>query len=392
MEKPRINLLFIASSLVQGGAEKHVITLLNHLDATRFGLSLAYLKKVETLLPQIERYRLSGDVFCCDVSSKIDWSVTERLAKYIDDNMIDIVVCINTYSLFYGWLAKARSRRRPRLMEIFHTTKIISRRARLQLPFYRPLFLACDMLVYVCKSQRQYWRARALRAKSDTVINNGIDLDRFSARYGAESRAALRESFGVATGDYVVGLCAALRPEKAHEDLLQAVARLKVAKPDIRCIFIGDGPERPRIERMIETLDLAPQVRITGFMEDVRPLVDMCDVMALVSHGVETFSIAALEAMALQKPMVMSRVGGAAEQVIDGVNGYLYRRGDIDALTEALSRLSDVQQRERMGRQARSIVEQQFSLPLMIDAYERLFSGMTQMGSHASAVGGRHAA
>jgi glycosyltransferase involved in cell wall biosynthesis len=139
-------------------------------------------------------------------------------------------------------------------------------------------------------------------------------------------------------------------------------------------------------------LDLAPQVRITGFMEDVRPLVDMCDVMALVSHGVETFSIAALEAMALQKPMVMSRVGGAAEQVIDGVNGYLYRRGDIDALTEALSRLSDVQQRERMGRQARSIVEQQFSLPLMIDAYERLFSGMTQMGSHASAVGGRHAA
>ncbi len=124
-------------------------------------------------------------------------------------------------------------------------------------------------------------------------------------------------------------------------------------------------------------MGLARLVRITGFMEDVRPVIAACDAMALVSHHVETFSIAALEAMALGKPMIMSRVGGAEEQIADGENGFLYRRGDIAALAEALRRLHDPALRARMSMRARHVVVRRFSVAAMVTAYESLLSGMT---------------
>jgi glycosyltransferase involved in cell wall biosynthesis len=378
MENRRINLLFIVNSLTFGGAEKHVVTLLNHLDTARFRLSLGYLKKDETLLPQLERKRLEGGAFCCDVSSKIDLIAARRLAEKIRDDAIDVVVCTNNYSLLYGWLGRLGSGQRPRLMEIFHTTEIGSLRGKLEMLFYRPIFLASHMLVYVCDNQREYWRGKALRARSDSVVRNGIDIDHFTDRYTLQDKTALRHSQGFSADDYVIGLCAAMRTEKAHGDLLQALARLRSAGVKAKCLFIGDGLERPAIERQIEAMDLSPHVSITGFMGDVRPAVAACDVMAIVSHHVETFSIAALEAMALGKPMVMSMIGGAAEQVIDGDNGYLYRRGDIAVLADALHKLHDRERCRQMGARARLIAAQRFSIDLMVDAYAELFTRLAQ--------------
>jgi glycosyltransferase involved in cell wall biosynthesis len=373
MENRRINLLFIVNSLTFGGAEKQVVTLVNHLDTARFRLSLAYLKKDETLLPQLDRKRLEGGAFCCDVSKKIDLRAARRLAAKIRDDAIDVVVCTNNYSLLYGWLARMRSGRRPRVAEIFHTTEIGSAKGKLQMLFYRPIFLASHMLVYVCDSQRNYWRARGLRARSDAVIHNGIDVEHFTDRYTQEDKDRLRKNYGFCANDYLIGLCAAMRPEKAHGDLLQAVARLRNTGLEAKCLLIGDGSQRPELEKRIDAMGLAPHVRITGFIEDVRPLIAACDAMAVVSHHVETFSIAALEAMAMGRPMVMSRIGGAAEQIAHGENGYLYSRGDIDALVDALHALHDRRRCAEMGGRARSMMSRRFSVDAMADAYAQLF-------------------
>jgi glycosyltransferase involved in cell wall biosynthesis len=374
MENRRINLLFIVNSLTFGGAEKHVVTLLNNLDTARFRLSLAYLKNDATLLPQIERKRLEGRVFSCDVSRKIDLPAARRLADTIREDAVDLVVCTNNYSLLYGWLGRLGSGHHPRVMEIFHTTEIGSLRGQLEMLFYRPLFLASHMLVYVCDNQRAYWRRKALRARSDAVVHNGIDIDYFTDRYTPQDKSAVRHSYGFSADDYVIGLCAAMRSEKAHGDLLHALSRLRSAGVAAKCLLIGDGPERPAIERQIKAMDLSPHVGITGFICDVRPAVATCDVMAIVSHHVETFSIAALEAMALGKPMVMSTIGGAGEQVIDGDNGYLFPGGDIAMLADALHKLQDRQQRMQMGARARLLTAQRFSVGLMVDAYAELFA------------------
>lgn len=380
MENRPINLLFIVDSLDFGGAEKHAIELLNSLDIRRFRLSLAYLKNEFTLLPQLDVGRLAGGVFCCNVSRKIDIRAVRQLATHIRENAVDIVVCSNTYPLFYGWLARIVARRSIRLVEIFHTSELGRMKDKIQMLFYRPLFRASDMLVYVCENQKKYWRSKGLSARQETVIHNGIDVRRFADRYTAEEKKSLRQSFGFGADDFMVGLCALLRPEKAHGDLLQAIASLRAGKLDVKCLFIGDGPERARIESAIQAMGLSPHVGITGILADVRGAIAACDVMALVSHH-ETFSIAALESMALGKPMIMSEIGGAAEQIIRGENGYLYQRGDIGALAHALQQLMESEKRGQMGEHARSSVAQKFSLGTMVDAYERLFVLLAE--SHA---------
>jgi glycosyltransferase involved in cell wall biosynthesis len=372
MRNPRINLLFIVSSLCVGGAEKHLITLLNNLDITRFRLSLAYLKDNQAQLPLIDMAKLEGRVTACDVSKRLDLRVVRELAHHLDDDAIDIIVCVNTYPLLYAWLARTTSRRNARIVEIFHTTEIQAIKHKLQMLFYRPFFRICDTLVYVCENQKKFWRARVLRSRTDTVIHNGIDVGYFADRYSADEKALFRRNYGFSDTDYVVGLCAAMRPEKAHGDLLQAVAQLRAANVNIKCLLIGDGPDRSKIEEKICAMDLTEHVKITGFMADIRLAVATCDVMAIVSHYIETFSIATLEAMALGKPVIMSNIGGAGEQIVQGVNGYLYNRGDITALANALMQLQSAEANRRMGDQARLIVSNRFSLAVMISAYDRL--------------------
>jgi hypothetical protein len=97
---------------------------------------------------------------------------------------------------------------------------------------------------------------------------------------------------GFAEHDLVVGLCAVMRPEKAHDHLLQAMKLADDAGVRWKALLIGDGPLRPSIEQEILRLGLQDRVAITGFRSDVRADLAACDVVSLVSVT-ETFSIAA---------------------------------------------------------------------------------------------------
>jgi glycosyltransferase involved in cell wall biosynthesis len=118
----------------------------------------------------------------------------------------------------------------------------------------------------------------------------------------------MRRVLGLADGDYVVGMCAVFRPEKNHLQLVEAVAKLRARGIPARALLIGDGPMRPAIESRARDLGVAADVVIAGFHQDVRPLLAASDVVALPSTSVETFSLAALEAMALARPVVLSDI------------------------------------------------------------------------------------
>src|SRR5580698_5338703 len=94
-------LLFVVNSLELGGAEKQVVTLLNHLDNSRFRLHLAYLKRGERLLPQLDTGKLD-EIVCCDVTRGVERHAVRQLAALIQARHIDAVVCTNTYSMLYG--------------------------------------------------------------------------------------------------------------------------------------------------------------------------------------------------------------------------------------------------------------------------------------------------
>jgi glycosyltransferase involved in cell wall biosynthesis len=388
VNEARPGVLFVVNSLAPGGAERQVVTLLNHLDTSRFRLHLVYLKREEALLERLDVSRLEA-LECADVDARIDFRAIGHLRRLIDSGRIDLIVTTNQFSALYAALARRRARRSPKLLAVFHTTKLHTRKQRLAMRLFSRVFARCDRLLYVCESQRTYWRAKGLRARSDAVVYNGIDTAHFADRLQAEEKRELRARLGFSEEDYVVGLCAALRPEKAHLDLLRAVAGLRERGVRAKALLIGDGPQRARIESAASSLGIFEHVRITGFQADVRPFVSICDVMTIVSHAIETFSLAALESMACGKPLVMTDIGGAREQIEHGVHGLIYPAGDIAALTEHLHSLADAKRRQAMGAAAAERVRQCFPVARMVSGFERTFAEM--LGGRASETPARHA-
>ena len=356
--------LFLVNSLRTGGAEKQLVSLLNHLDTRRFELHLGYLKRNEELLGQLDRARLTG-LLCLEVAHRIDLGAVRRLRRFIAEQAIEAIVCTNSYPMLYGYLARYGHRRDgPRLATVFHSTKLRTCGEKTQMLLYRRLFNRCDRLIYVCESQRRHWRDHGVDPAADEVIYNGIDTDWYSDSRALEEQLAFRRSLGFRDEDFVIGLCGAFRPEKAHGDLLAAAATLRARAIRAKVLLIGDGPERAAIERCARQLGIREHVVMTGVKADVRAFVRACDVMTLVSRS-ETFSLAALESMSLGKPLVMSDLGGAGEQLIHGEHGFLYPAGDIEALSMHLQMLTSRTLRARLGEAAARRVRERFTLAAM---------------------------
>lgn len=366
------NLLFIVNDLNFGGAEKHVVSLLNNIETSKFNLFLTRLKDNNSLLPQIDLKRIK-DICVCNVSKKVDFQTIRMIANNIKRNRIDTVLCTNQYAMLYGVLAaRVVLRRQCQVIEVFHTTLISTLKGRLQLLLYRFFFKRCDCVVFVSNTQHKYWvHKKHLKVQKALTIHNGIDTKYFDFELSNSEKKNMLKKLKWFSYNYIIGICAALRTEKAHVDLLDAIAKCRNNGMDIKLLIIGDGPERKNIERYISNKNLNLIVSITGFQTDVRPYIAICDCMVISSHT-EAFSLAALEAMAMERPVIMTDIGGASEQVVHGTTGFIYKRGDIDSLAKYIERLSNADLRKEMGKKARQRVLKNFSLEQMRRAYERL--------------------
>ena len=370
-----MRLLFVTGSLVHGGAERHTITLANRLAERGHECHAAYVKNDPS---QLERLRGAASVTCLHSERYIDLGSLRQLASLIARLRPTMVVAANAYAMLYASLAlrwagggsTRRSTGGAPLVVTWHSTLIQGAKEQAKMLFYRLFFWGADCLVFVAEAQRKHWLARMVSARRNEVIYNGVDTAYWEP-LGAEERRRVRVALGFADDDYVIGLSAVLRPEKNHLQLVDAIAALRRRGVRARALMIGDGPMRGAVEERARRLGVAADVAITGFQQEVRPFVAACDTVALTSFT-EAFSLAGIEAMALGKPVVHSEVGGAAEMIRPGRNGFLYPVGDTGALVERLATLADPAMRGRMGARAREAVEAQFSEAAMVDRYEKL--------------------
>ena len=364
-----MKILFLTGSLVHGGAERHTITVANRLAERGHECHAAYVKNDPS---QRERYRGMASLTCLDARRYLDGAALGRLRALISELNPTHVLAANAYALFYAWLALRAVASPAPLAVTYHTTLPKNAKEWLQMLYYRPLFWSADWLVYVCEAQARYWRRRQLFARRTDVIYNGVDLAHWTPR----PAQPLRRLLGFGDQELVVGMSAVLRPEKNPVQLVEAIACARARGIPARALFIGDGPMRPAVQARAATLGIAEHVVITGLQRDVRPLVAACDAIALCSTAVETFSLAALEAMALGRPVLHAQIGGAAEMVRHGHDGFLFPVGDTPALVERLAALADRALRSRMGAQARAAVEARFGESAMVDRYE---SGLLEL-------------
>jgi glycosyltransferase involved in cell wall biosynthesis len=368
-----MRVLFVTGSLPNGGAERHAVSLLNLL-AQRGHDCHAVCIKAPARSHAVSGLVLRGSIRCLDAAHYLDRRAVADFAGQITALRPHIIVAANPYALLYASLARRLSRARSRLVVTYHTTHLLTLKEHLQMLAYRPLFWAADCTVFLCQNQQRHWHRRAVLSRRSEVIHNGIDIAHFCEQ-DPGVRETVRGALGIPDSDFLIGVAALLRKEKNLLHLVEAVARLRRLGVAARALLIGDGEEREAILARARALQIADAVTITGLQQDVRPYIAACDVMTLCSIT-ETFSLAALEAMAIGRPVVLSDVGGASDMVVPRWNGMLFPVHDTDAYVARLAALSDPAIRTHMGRNARHLMERRFSANLMADRYEMLFASL----------------
>lgn len=365
----KLRILFVADHLKFGGAERHLVAVATGLAALGNEVAVAYMKPHDELVTELTEGGV-GQVICCNSRGGIDLAAIRRLARLIQEFRPTVLVATSQYSLMLTVLARFWTRLHTPLLFVCHSMEHVrrARSDRIRFAVYRQFYRLAEHVVFVSALQRKFFQQLGVHPRSDEVIHNGIDLDRFAIATVATAASALRRTLGFADSDLVIGMCAGFREEKRQVDLLEALRRLRDTGLPAKVLLVGDGVMRPQIEARRDALGLQDVVVLCGFQQDVRPYVAACDVMALSSHA-ETFPIATLEYMALGKPLVASNVGGLSEQVNSGHNGLLYPAGDIDALVGCLAQLSDQDARQSLGSIARQEVVARFSLVAMIDRF-----------------------
>jgi N-acetyl-alpha-D-glucosaminyl L-malate synthase BshA len=201
------------------------------------------------------------------------------------------------------------------------------------------------------------------------VIRNFVNCD-FYIR-NPELVAQQRPRYAAANEKILVHL-SNFRPVKRVTDVIEVFARVAPVVPS-RLLLIGDGPERSAAEFLALKLGVADRVDFLGKQENVNELLALADVMLMPSE-MESFGLAALEAMACCVPTIATRVGGVPELIEHQQNGLLYEVGDVDGMAAgALSLLTDPERLETMSCAARKTAQDKFCATRIIPMYEAYY-------------------
>jgi lipopolysaccharide heptosyltransferase II len=191
------------------------------------------------------------------------------------------------------------------------------------------------------------------------VIPRGIDLEEFMFQPRAAREGAWR-----------VGLIGRGSVLKGHDVALQAFARLMQQGHEIRLCFAGEAPGTParqRLEAQVRALRLEGRVEWLGIQQDIPAVLATLDCLIMPSTYPESFGRSALEAQAVGRPVVASRIGALAEVIEDGVTGLLVPPRDPHALAQALVRLKeDPTLCQRLVQAGRRRVESQWDAQRMV--------------------------
>jgi glycosyltransferase involved in cell wall biosynthesis len=261
-----------------------------------------------------------------------------------------------------------------------HLFSFDARRGPARLPWRlleRALCRRADAVTTSCAvNARRALAAQWLPTTRLPLTHYGIDLAAIRAQ---AAQALTRAELDVPASAPLVGAVGRLIPQKGLRYLFAAMPRLLHSAPAAHLLVVGDGALRAELEAQCAALDIAARVRFLGASDQPWRLLTACDVIALPSLF-EGLPLTALEALAAERPVVATDVGGTAEVIIPGRTGRLVPPRDAAALADALARLlAQPEERARMSGEAASVVAP-YDLPPMVAAFSQLYQ---QLGGEA---------
>jgi glycosyltransferase involved in cell wall biosynthesis len=237
-------------------------------------------------------------------------------------------------------------------------------------PIYKRLARRGNRLVAVSNFVRGMLHGLGVPLRQIDTVYNGTDFIDFAPT----DPSAVKEELRIPAERRLVGLVGRVCKEKGHLELIEAMGEIRRDHPDAHVLFVGQVQEEfaPVLEDAIVGAGLQGRVTLTGVRHDVPRMLDSMTLSAMPSH-LETFGVAAIEAMARGKAVVASRVGGLPEIVRHKQTGLLIdlRPGELAQAVDYMLREHD--EREQMGRMGRDLVRQKFTLEEMVGRFEGVY-------------------
>ncbi len=223
---------------------------------------------------------------------------------------------------------------------------------------------------FICISEaiRQNYLRQGIREAQLALVYNALDLEDFRTDSGSPRP---KDNFTVTQIGRLIGW-------KGQRVLLQAAPLVLKKIPRVQFAFAGDGPDRIVLERLAAELHIGSWVSFLGVVGDVRPLLAASDVIVLPSLSPEPFGRVVIEAMAMEKPVIATDLGGPKEIITPLVDGLLVKPDDPVLLAEKIVALIENREAARkLGRRARKTVAARFDARRAVREIEEIYERAT---------------
>ena len=352
-----------------GGGESHLLSLVENLDKSVFDpLVLSF-----TDGPMIERLQdMQVPTKIISTTRPFDVTKWKTVRNFIREQQVDLIHAHGTRANS-NVLWAAKSLGIPVIYTVhgwsFHPDQRSFVR-KIRILGERYLTDRSDVNISVSASNQQTGKENLGRFTS-VVINNGIDLQKFDPTRAYKD---IRSQLGIAANDLLVLFIARFTAHKQPLALIKAFAQAAAQLPHLHLLLVGDGDQKEEAIRLIDQLQLQDRITLEKFRQDVPDVLAAADIFVLPSLW-EGLPIGLLEAMAMGKAIIASRVDGTKEIIEHGVNGWLVDTEDlVNQLRDALVQLAgDPAKRERFSLQAMDTVRQRFNAADMTRRIENIY-------------------
>ena len=368
MKMQNFKVMYITHSLGVGGSEKLISDMAVELKRRGFDSVICCL---DSLGEWGKKLRKEGfKIFVLGRKKGIDLNVSKKIKNIIEKEHPDILHAHHYSPYFYTALSNF-SRRRPKLIFTEHGRFYPDRVRVKRVVFNQFAKLFTDAIIGVCNfTKYSLSKYEMFPQNKIDVIYNGIKPKKYEGSIDADLK---RKELGLGASEVIIGSVGRLCSVKSYNILIRAFGEVKKRLQNVKLLIVGNGALRDDLEALSRHMGLSDDIIFLGERRDVPELMKIFDVFTL-SSNLEAASLALLEAMASDLPIVATNVGGNSELIKDNETGVLVDRGDYKKFADAIIRiLQNPTVKNAMGEKGRKRVIEKFSFNRMIDEYIRLY-------------------
>src|SRR6202522_545001 len=359
--------------------------------ATELGIELAALGHEVHFISYSQPFRLTGrdqGIFYHEVPVSsyplfefppYDLALASRMAEVAEFNGLDLLhvhyaIPHSVSALLARQMLAARGRRLPFVTTLHGTDITLVGLDRSYLPITRYAIQESDGVTSISTYLKEKTIQNFDVTRGIEVVPNFVNCDLYTPIKDEAKRAEERERLARPDEAILMHL-SNFRPVKRVVDVVRIFAQV-VREIPARLVLVGDGPDRSAAEWLAHDLGVQSKIHFMGKQERVTELLPLADILLMPSE-LESFGLAALEAMACKVPSVATRVGGVPELIDDGITGLLYPVGDVDAMAQgALGLLKDKDRLQSMRDAGRKTAQSRFCATLVVPQYVRYYESV----------------